>query len=633
MKMPFRDFAPRRRRFQLPSEPLSRAEGTGALLKALELSQRAGAVIQPIADEFRIPVDFKSGSNGRVDLETGTYVLLAASASQRSRLENLIPRMLSRIRTAGLPIQAMDVRIRPRRQAHESERTPAEAPRPVEKSISGAAALREEAARTQNEDLARELRELARWVTPSDAEFPSVFSAALGRDLMRASEAIEQMQQTLEAMPASPDPKLVPSEAAAAADPQLARLRARMLERGAELERAKTPIADLLGEFDDAIARAAPWLEAPDDSARPTLEAEYLDWRKHLAALLEAVDDAVRAGEALSERSERSEPARHLPEGLELDESLETDDGLWIESPNASTPSALRPRNSAAPSPSLPPEAPVPEVAPEDLRRSIRAAERRIRSSRERALEALSRILLVEAPFPTEERPMLPPWLESARAADEAPEALPKSDRLEALHGSLGRISSELDRRVDALDRMEEVFEADLERLRDKRRTSGTLLEIDRALPERLELVRQTDEEIETLIDGLRIIEEAFRPGTSDGSTNPHDDELVRKVLEAQAILAESAGAVPAGPDLRNIPDEEAASADPKLMDVRLRLLARFDDVRRRRLLLVEAMRDAAAVLQKYRREGVIETAAAQAVLAKAKRAASAARTVQSPDV
>lgn len=228
---------------------------------------------------------------------------------------------------------------------------------------------------------------------------------------------------------------------------------------------------------------------------------------------------------------------------------------------------------------------------------------------------------------------MLPPWLESARAADEAPEALPKSDRLEALHGSLGRISSELDRRVDALDRMEEAFEADLERLRDKRRTSGTLLEIDRALPERLELVRQTDEEIETLVDGLRIIEEAFRPGTSDGSTNPHDDELVRKVLEAQAILAESAGAVPAGPDLRNIPDEEAASADPKLMDVRLRLLARFDDVRRRRLLLVEAMRDAAAVLQKYRREGVIETAAAQAVLAKAKRAASAARTVQSPDV
>ena len=269
----------------------------------------------------------------------------------------------------------------------------------------------------------------------------------------------------------------------------------------------------------------------------------------------------------------------------------------------------------------------------EDLRRSIRAAERRIRSSRERALEALSRILLVEAPFPTEERPMLPPWLESARAADEAPEALPKSDRLEALHGSLGRISSELDRRVDALDRMEEAFEADLERLRDKRRTSGTLLEIDRALPERLELVRQTDEEIETLVDGLRITEEAFRPGTSDGSTNPHDDELVRKVLEAQAILAESAGAVPAGPDLRNIPDEEAASADPKLMDVRLRLLARFDDVRRRRLLLVEAMRDAAAVLQKYRREGVIETAAAQAVLAKAKRAASAARTVQSPDV
>ena len=147
-------------------------------------------------------------------------------------------------------------------------------------------------------------------------------------------------------------------------------------------------------------------------------------------------------------------------------------------------------------------------------------------------------------------------------------------------------------------------------------------------------LVREaTDEEIETLVDGLRIIEEAFRPGTSDGSTNPHDDELVRKVLEAQAILAESAGAVPAGPDLRNIPDEEAASADPKLMDVRLRLLARFDDVRRRRLLLVEAMRDAAAVLQKYRREGVIETAAAQAVLAKAKRAASAARTVQSPDV
>ena len=339
----------------------------------------------------------------------------------------------------------------------------------------------------------------------------------------------------------------------------------------------------------------------------------------------------MRAGEALSERSERSEPARHLPEGLELDESLETDDGLWIESPNASTPSALRPRNSAAPS--RPPEAPAPELAPEDLRRSIRAAERRIRSSRERALEALSRILLVEAPLPTEERPMLPPWLESARAADEVPEALPKSDRLEALHGSLGRISSELDRRVDALDRMEEAFEADLERLRDKRRTSGTLLEIDRALPERLELVRQTDEEIETLVDGLRIIEEAFRPGTSDGSTNPHDDELVRKVLEAQAILAESAGAVPAGPDLRNIPDEEAASADPKLMDVRLRLLARFDDVRRRRLLLVEAMRDAAAVLQKYRREGVIETAAAQAVLAKAKRAASAARTVQSPDV
>ena len=169
--------------------------------------------------------------------------------------------------------------------------------------------------------------------------------------------------------------------------------------------------------------------------------------------------------------------------------------------------------------------------------------------------------------------------------------------------------------------------------LRHMRELLETLLEIDRALPERLELVRQTDEEIETLVDGLRIIEEAFRPGASDGSTNPHDDELVRKVLEAQAILAESAGAVPAGPDLRNIPDEEAASADPKLMDVRLRLLARFDDVRRRRLLLVEAMRDAAAVLQKYRREGVIETAAAQAVLAKAKRAASAARTVQSPDV
>ena len=309
MKMPFRDFAPRRRRFQLPSEPLSRAEGTGALLKALELSQRAGAVIQPIADEFRIPVDFKSGSNGRVDLETGTYVLLAASASQRSRLENLIPRMLSRIRTAGLPIQAMEVRIRPRRQAHESERTPAEAPRPVEKSISGAAALREEAARTQNEDLARELRELARWVTPSDAEFPSVFSAALGRDLMRASEAIERMQRTLEAMPATPDPKLVPSEAAAAADPQLARLRARMIERGAELERAKTPIADLLGEFDDAIARAVPWIEAPDDPARPTLEAEYLDWRKHLAALLEAVDDAVRAAVLREEELPKDEIA------------------------------------------------------------------------------------------------------------------------------------------------------------------------------------------------------------------------------------------------------------------------------------------------------------------------------------
>ncbi len=283
------DFDPRRTAPQRFGRVLDESDGIGALYRELQLSRRAGRIVQKTleASRIRLPVNF---SEGHCRAEEGSLTLFAANAAQAMRLRNLAPRLETALAASGLPIVKVEVKILPA-PAPGAAPVP---PRPRAVSVAGAEALGRTAETLRNPELRETFRELARAVRPSG---PGELARALERDAGDLGRTLEALLMRLDALacrvPALIDPALMPTAQSVLRVPALARVRERMLAREkrktetlARIESLRTEISEIRLGLEGLRLAARFAAENPQEQA---LETGFLDLKRRTQAVQKSV--------------------------------------------------------------------------------------------------------------------------------------------------------------------------------------------------------------------------------------------------------------------------------------------------------------------------------------------------------
>lgn len=311
MKRPFE----RHRGFRTPSGIAeSGSDGTASLVASLELARRAGRIVAPILKPFGMSVDF---TEGHARVEDGTLVLLAQNAVQANRIRNLERRLTRALAAEGLPIFAVACRVLP---AHAPAEPADNGPKgPVRHaSMSGAQALRAGLGDVRDPKLRETLARLADVISPRPEEVPPESARLLEALRLRLMTGTLAVTSSTAMLPPAPDPALIPSAGAAAADPGLAGVRHRMSARlearralDERLEKLKTRAARL-GASIEALAERAE--AAADPQAFWACEAPKLEsLRRAAASWTEAVDQVcseIRAARAATAARTAPPPIR-----------------------------------------------------------------------------------------------------------------------------------------------------------------------------------------------------------------------------------------------------------------------------------------------------------------------------------
>ena len=220
------DFQLKRRGFRSPQRSLEQSSRTADLVQSYALSLQAGKAVAPIIKAMGLALDYETGRGVRI--ENNKAVFITDSAAQLSRLRNLSKRLLGKLVADGVPVLGVEFRLRGRRAPEEEiEKTsPVRTP-----SIIAAAELLAAAEKLINPELREQIRALAHTLEPGPEELPLAVLTAITAQHERLEKLAQEAKALREKLPHAPDPHLVPEEAAAAASPELAGVRERMLKR------------------------------------------------------------------------------------------------------------------------------------------------------------------------------------------------------------------------------------------------------------------------------------------------------------------------------------------------------------------------------------------------------------------
>lgn len=266
--------------------------GTASLVASLELARRAGRIVAPILKPFGMSTDF---TEGHARVENGTLVLLAQNAVQANRIRNLERRLTRALAAEGLPIFAVVCRVLPARAG--TQNSPEEPASPVRHaSMSGAKALRESLTGIRDPALRATLARLADVIAPRPEEIAPESERLLEHLRMRLVEGSVALSDVLEQLPPAPDPDLIPSEAAAVSNPELAGVRERMSARLA----VRLALDEQLAERRAEAARLDAKIGAVDSRAAGAVDARafWMHEAEHLEALRQEIvewSEAVRS--------------------------------------------------------------------------------------------------------------------------------------------------------------------------------------------------------------------------------------------------------------------------------------------------------------------------------------------------
>lgn len=623
-------FTLRNRGFRSPEKSLAASSATAALVAEYDVARKAGQAVMPVILFSRLPLDFTSGRGVRYD-GAGTLTLIVDSALQQNRLRNLSERLLESLISAGLPILAVDFHIRgsrsqpPAQAPSEHVRTP---------SIIAAAELRDSARTLSNAELREQILALAKVLDPLPEELPLAVSTALESTAERLAKLLERAKRLREQLPKAPDPQLIPDEAAAAADPELAALRRRMRARLArrtiaETETAQTAAAarkelESLRELSDTLLAADPAVPPPDEgtfraAGERAVEASRLVLR--LSRRFDAIEERLTlpleeaAGSALSADS---------PEAAGTDA-----DPAEAGTPQQMTPSELRAKLAK-------------QV--KELRKSLQSTQALLLQARIRMPE-LPDILAADSQL-AEEAAQLARKREAGAPTEALAAALsPESSRRLIAWESRLEITQRMDEIEKDLAAAAERFEADRPLLRaprsryadEKPETLAALQAIDRRLHEEEVLLSRLGAESETLSERISILRGDL-PDVALAGVSPAEKNAQETLERFAARLRELEQKL--GPRINEaiIPTEAEARSDGELSALRARQLARLARYDERAALLAAARSAAEAigkVLTEPRAEGMTErlTELLRKALAEAAQKLEAARTAIAPEL
>lgn len=548
-------FKIRRRRFRSFAESLASGSRSGPLAADYDLTRRAGEAIMPIVRAYRLSIDFSSG--GRCRIENGsTLVLNAFNAAQHNRLANLKTKLLGAIVAKGLPIYDLEIRVRPPKALPPAS----EPPKPAERlrSVTGARALRDEAARTADPEMRASLLALAEAVAPNAEERPGALLRGYRLELERAKAGAAAAAALEPALPSAPAESLIPSAADAAANPILEALRQKMLEKRARRARLETPLVaaaaalerdaeeagGILGAYFDAPPEAKAEPEAAPaesgaagqageegtslalagagqakDALPPLTESELAALEEGLVSLHRRVTAALArmAEAARTIRADESEAARKAQADREAEAAA-------ANAPNAEEAASAESTASAD--------------AADAEGSAATTAERSAAEAAAMLVAAQARLAEAEAAVGGAREALLPLLAESQRATDEASARLAPEDGAPVSERSLERFATLADaaaalrttvrRRLDDADGLRRLLAEQKERLASLRalaaqnaqgaeapdvaqRNSAPLLSalaaVLRAASTLVQQSAQLAEEAETLADQLAVME------------------------------------------------------------------------------------------------------------------------------
>ena len=621
------DFQLKRRGFRSPQRSLEQSSRTADLVQSYALSLQAGKAVAPIIKAMGLALDYETGRGVRI--ENNKAVFITDSAAQLSRLRNLSKRLLGKLVADGVPVLGVEFRLRGRRTPEEEiEKTsPVRTP-----SIIAAAELLAAAEKLINPELREQIRALAHTLEPGPEELPLAVLTAITAQHERLEKLAQEAKALREKLPHAPDPHLVPEEAAAAASPELAGVRERMLKRIARraafekaasaAEAEKKALEPVLGEL-ESRAMAGKEKEAVDFEA---LRDDVIQFACRLSSALRQVKDAGERLLAEVEEEKQSSGNAKTP-------SRESDEERAM---------ALRAGLSAPP----------PNMAlREKLRESLAKLLAEIRVTRKELQKA---------------RDLLPPagdiaagdetlaadiarLAEARKKGEKAPEEAlsPQSSRLLLIWNSRSDIEEKLSGAFLKLEALEKTLEGDRPKLRIPRSFSASALASDFAELRKIDLRRPEDEsELNSLASESEYLKEAaemLRSSLPEGEL-PGENPAEARLEALAGILREHLRAILSAlgisPNESIIPTAEEAALSPETGALRDRQLARLRLWRERRALIQkaeDALRDFSSVLSSPRNVSGEKTspsiliAALEKSLANAFDLAEAARSEAAP--
>lgn len=627
-------FKIRRFRFRSFAESLASGKRSGPLAADYELARRAGEAIMPVVKAYRLSLDFSSG--GRCRIENGsTLILNAANAAQHNRLANLKTKLLGAVVAKGLPIFDLEIRVRPLKGLPARSAAPKPAHRL--RSVTGARALREEAARTADPTLQATLLSLAQAVAPNEAERPEALLRGFRLELDRAQAGAQAAAALEPALPNAPAESLVPSEADAAANPILAALRQKMLSKRALREQLETPLvaaaaaleretdeaAGILSAYFGASAHPSSDAERPDaaDPAPGGLQADEASAASCLPAFdareLAALEEGLvslhgRITAALARMADAAK-AIHAAEAAQKQQKIEEEKLRAAELKGGES------QPGSAERPVQPAEAQPAPDAPDAPEAKLADAEAHIARAREALLALLAQSESVRRraakQLEGDDDALGPQRLERFMPLADAASALHTTvrRRLDDADG-LRRLLSEQQQRAAALRARMARIDAESPAALQTRDGFAAAGRAAAALSQQGE---QIAEEAETLSDQLAVMEmrlteaeeapaghaasaseprapaacgrnvQSGRTAPEGGEQTTHAEDAAADSRRQERLAAELArfrqilSLIPPSIDAKLIPDELDASQNPERMALRLRLLARWDAHRR----------------------------------------------------
>lgn len=581
------DFQLKRRGFRSPQRSLEQSSRTEDLVEAYALSMRAGKAVAPIIRSMGLALDYETGRGVRI--EDNKAVFITDSAAQLSRLRNLSKRLLEKLVADGVPVLGVDFRLRGRRApAGEAEKTdPVRTP-----SIVAAAELFDAARKLINPELREQIRALARTLEPSPEELPLAVLSALTAQHDRLEKLIHRAESLSERLPSAPNPLLVPEEAAAARNAELAGVRERMLKRIERRESVEILVRAALREKE----AAEPVLSELESRTMAEKEKDAPDFQE-LAQ--EAVELARRISAAMKLLAEAEERLRAQTEEAKRE----------VEAPNAPSKEADEERAAALRSglAAAPPNMALREKLRKSLAKlsaELRITRKELQKAREK-LPADGNIAAGDEMLARDVAKLAQAREKGEKASEEA--LSPQSSRLLLIWNSRSQIEERLTAAFSKLDALEKTLESDRPKLRMPKSFSAAALASDFAQLRRIDLRRPEDEsalealscESEALKEAAEMLRSSLPEGGLPGE-NPEEARLDALGSLLGDHLKAIISALGISPNESIIPTEEEAKHSAETAELRARQRARLERWRERRAAVKkaeDALKDFSSVL------------------------------------